>query len=127
MASCIALWAVCEFGAMLGCGADGRSTEGAGLGAAGSGMAGCGIGGAVLCACSCGGGLAFASEVKSLLEVPGVEARLDAVALDQIFTTWAAIGGRTAFEGVREVPPAHILLAERGTITLRPYWVPTPA
>lgn len=68
------------------------------------------------------GGLAFASEVKALLEVPGVEAELDLVAMDQIFTTWAPIGGRTAFRDIAEVPPGHVLLAGRGVVSLAPYW-----
>ncbi|WJH42146.1 hypothetical protein N7E02_10840 [Aliirhizobium terrae] len=37
------------------------------------------------------GTLYFASEVKALLTVPGIEAELDPIALDQIFTLWAPI------------------------------------
>ena len=69
-----------------------------------------------------GGTLYFASEVKALLEVPGITAELDPVALDQIFTFWFPLAPRTPFKGVSELPPAHVLIAERGNVTIRPYW-----
>src|SRR5437763_10082447 len=66
--------------------------------------------------------LYFASEVKALLEVPGLDASLDPIALDQIFTFWFPLAPRTAFRGISELPPAHMLIAERGRIDIRPYW-----
>jgi asparagine synthase (glutamine-hydrolysing) len=68
------------------------------------------------------GFLVFASEVKALLRFPGVEARLDPVALDQCFTFWFPLPPRTPWEGVRELPPGHLLVAERGRIALERYW-----
>ncbi|MCP4936646.1 MAG: asparagine synthase (glutamine-hydrolyzing) [bacterium] len=68
------------------------------------------------------GGLYFASEVKALLQVPGISAELDPVALDQIFTFWFPLAPRTAFKNIQEIPPAHILLAQNGHVELRPYW-----
>lgn len=38
-----------------------------------------------------GGGFYFASEIKALLTVPGIEAEIDPFALDEIFTLWAPI------------------------------------
>ncbi len=64
----------------------------------------------------------FASEVKGLLEIQGIEAKLDPIALDQIFTFWAPLAPRTAFEGIEELPPAHIMLVEEGRVEVRPYW-----
>src|SRR5262249_46248204 len=64
----------------------------------------------------------FASEVKSLLAVPGIDAELDPIALDQIFTTWAPIAPRTPFVGVEELPPGHILVADGAGIRVKPYW-----
>lgn len=69
-----------------------------------------------------GGGLCFASEVKALLTVPGVRAELDPFALDQIFTFWFPLCPRTPFKGILELPPAHVLIAEAGNVTVRPYW-----
>lgn len=69
-----------------------------------------------------GQGLAFGSEIKALLQMPGVEARMDAVALDQIFTVWTTLGQRTAFEGIQELEPGHVLTFENGQIRNRAYW-----
>jgi asparagine synthase (glutamine-hydrolysing) len=68
------------------------------------------------------GAIFFASEIKALLQVPGVSAELDPLALDQIFTFWFPLPPRTPFKGIRELPPAHVLVAtSRGTAS-RPYW-----
>lgn len=67
-------------------------------------------------------GLFFASEVKALLQVPGIAAELDPLALDQIFTFWCALPPRTAFKDILQLPPAHLLIAECGQVTVRPYW-----
>ena len=55
----------------------------------------------------------FASEAKALFRVPGVDAELDPIALDQIFTFWFPLAPRTIFKGVAELPPAHVLIAAR--------------
>ncbi len=73
-----------------------------------------------------GGDLAFASEIKALLAHPRISAELDPIALDQIFTYWSPTAGRTAFEGIRALPPGHWLTANRdGQIRIRPYWKPS--
>lgn len=64
----------------------------------------------------------FASEIKALLTVPGVRAEIDPVALDQTFTLWAPIPPRTAFKGIEELPPAHMMIVEDGRARLRSYW-----
>lgn len=68
------------------------------------------------------GAIAFASEVKALLEVPGVTAELDAIALDQMFTFWFPLAPRTPFKDIAELPPAHVLVASAEGLTTRPYW-----
>ena len=64
----------------------------------------------------------FASEVKALLQVPGVKAEIDPVALDQIFTLWAPIAPRTPFRGIHELEPASLMIVDEGGIVIRPYW-----
>ena len=66
--------------------------------------------------------LYFASEVKALLQVPGIDAEVDPFALDQIFTFWFPLAPRTIFKGISELPPAHTLTARRGKVTTRRYW-----
>lgn len=67
-----------------------------------------------------GGTLYFASEVKALLEVPGVSAEIDPIALDQIFTLWAPIAPRTPFRDIHELEPGHLMIADQNGTTTRP-------
>ncbi|WP_018237089.1 asparagine synthase (glutamine-hydrolyzing) [Ensifer sp. BR816] len=69
-----------------------------------------------------GNTLYFASEIKALLKVPGVEAEIDPIALDQIFTLWAPIAPRTPFRNILELEPAHLMIVDRRGVTTRPYW-----
>jgi asparagine synthase (glutamine-hydrolysing) len=68
------------------------------------------------------GTLYFASEVKALLEVPGIAAELDPFALDQIFTFWAPIAPRTPFKNIFQLPPASIMVVDQDSTTVKPYW-----
>ncbi len=67
-------------------------------------------------------GFYFASEVKALLTVPGIAAELDPVALDQIFTLWFPLAPRTPFKNIFELPPGHMLVADRNGTRSRAYW-----
>src|SRR5690606_24123517 len=66
--------------------------------------------------------LLFASEIKSILELSERARRLDLHGLAQVFTFWASVGERTAFEGVRSIPPGCMLSIENGRQTLSRYW-----
>ncbi|WP_379066426.1 asparagine synthase (glutamine-hydrolyzing) [Mesorhizobium sp. UC22_110] len=66
--------------------------------------------------------LFFASEIKALLTVPGIEASLDPLALDQIFTLWAPLAPRTAFKGISELPPGHLMIVDEGRIDRHAWW-----
>ncbi len=69
--------------------------------------------------------LMFASEAKALFADPELPRRLDVAALDQVFTFWGPLPGRTLFQGVREVPPAHYVewdLTNWGEGAPRRYW-----
>jgi asparagine synthase (glutamine-hydrolysing) len=56
--------------------------------------------------------LIFASEIKSILQHPGVERRLDPEGLTQVFTFWAPVAPATVMSGVRQLPPGHTLMIE---------------
>ena len=71
------------------------------------------------------GVLLFGSEVKALFQVPGIRARLDPIALNQCFTFWHPLAPRTPWQGIQELPPGHILVAQGSTITVQPYWAPS--
>lgn len=51
----------------------------------------------------------FASEMKALLEFPGVSFSLSPKNLSQYFTFWTSLSPNTAFEGIYEVPPGSYL------------------
>jgi asparagine synthase (glutamine-hydrolysing) len=66
----------------------------------------------------------FASEIKAILAYPGVERSLDPVALDQTFTFWTTLPGRTPFKGVSELRPGHYMDVVDGVPEIRRYWSP---
>jgi asparagine synthase (glutamine-hydrolysing) len=71
-----------------------------------------------------GGGLAWASEVKAMLELPGFEPKIDEEALRDFFEIGHLSGDRTWFERVELLPSACVLtwkLEERSASTRR-YW-----
>jgi asparagine synthase (glutamine-hydrolysing) len=71
------------------------------------------------------GGLAFASEVKSLVAGGLVEPRLDLVAAELFMAYGYVPGPATLFEGVRKLMPATTLVWEDGRIVAEaPYWTP---
>lgn len=69
-----------------------------------------------------GNSIYFASEIKALLRVPGVEAGLDPLALDQIFSLWAPVAPRTAFRNIFELEPAHMMICDANGIKTERYW-----
>ena len=73
-------------------------------------------------------GLAFASEVKSLIAAGLVEPRLDPDAAE-LFMAWGYVPGpATLFAGVRKLPPASQLLYADGRIVEQDeYWSPWEA
>lgn len=64
----------------------------------------------------------FASEIKAIFAGGPVKRELDPAALDEIFTFWHTTPPKTAFAGVHELAPAHILKFRNGVATTRQYW-----
>lgn len=62
----------------------------------------------------------FASEIKALLAA--LPAALDPQALAQYLSFRCVPGERTAFAGIRKVPPGHLLMLRGGALELRSYW-----
>ncbi|HSZ64335.1 MAG TPA: asparagine synthase (glutamine-hydrolyzing) [Terriglobales bacterium] len=69
-----------------------------------------------------GGKLAFASEIKALLEVPGIEASMNLEALDQYLTFLWVPDPLTMFEGIRKLPAGHYALWQDGRLDIKQYW-----
>jgi asparagine synthase (glutamine-hydrolysing) len=74
---------------------------------------------------STSGGLAFSSEIKSLLAGDLVEPRLDPLAAELYIADGDVPGPRTLFEGVRKLAPAATLVWEDGSLVGESvYWTP---
>src|SRR4051794_29953710 len=75
------------------------------------------------------GSLAFASELKALLRLPGVSRELDPAAIDAYLALQYVPGPGTAIRGISKVPPGHLLVVENGGERLERYWrlEPEPA
>ena len=65
---------------------------------------------------------AFASEIKSLLEYPEIPRQPDFEAWTEYLLHGYIPGPRSAFRDIRKLPAAHRLVAEKGSITIEPYW-----
>jgi asparagine synthase (glutamine-hydrolysing) len=66
--------------------------------------------------------LAFASEAKALLELPGVSARLDPDALHSYLSLGYVAAPKSMFAGISKLPPATLLSIEGARIEERRYW-----
>jgi asparagine synthase (glutamine-hydrolysing) len=74
------------------------------------------------------GGLAFASELRSLLAMPEFTARVSAQAVAQYLTFGYVPETHCIFEGVRKLPAGHRLTWEpNGAVRTEPYWSPNRA
>jgi asparagine synthase (glutamine-hydrolysing) len=66
--------------------------------------------------------LAFASELKALLQEPGLKVQLDPAALDTYLALGHVPAPATIFRDVAQLPPAHVLVWEAGRVRVEEYW-----
>ena len=66
--------------------------------------------------------LVFGSEIKSLLQFPGVERRANPEALSDYLSFGYVPDPLTAFRGIHKLPPGHTMTFRDGRITTRRYW-----
>ena len=66
--------------------------------------------------------LAFASEAKALLTLPGVSTQLDPSALHSYLNLGYVAAPQSIFRGIAKLPPASMLIVEGGRIEERRYW-----
>ncbi len=67
-------------------------------------------------------GLAFGSEIKSILTLPGFEKRVDHESLYHYFTFICVPAPLTIFEGIQKLRPGHYLKFQNGQVVTKPYW-----
>src|ERR1041385_450832 len=70
-----------------------------------------------------GGRLAFASELKVLLQLPEIERRLSWESVNHLFSTMCTLSSESIVEGVHKLKPGHVLTASvKDGICTREYW-----
>jgi asparagine synthase (glutamine-hydrolysing) len=75
-----------------------------------------------------GADVVFGSEIKALFRHPGCSVALDEEVLDEIAVFgYIATKSRTAFSGVRQVPPGCVVCFEQGLEVVQQYWAPPAA
>jgi len=71
------------------------------------------------------GGLAFASDINGLRDVPGYEFDIDERGVHDFFCFGHVLGPRSIFRQVRAIPPGHLLrLGPTGEPSLKRFWEP---
>lgn len=68
------------------------------------------------------GRLVFGSEIKSILQGPGVAAELDLDALNNFLSLKYVPAPQTLFKGISALPPGYLLICDRNGVTVREYW-----
>jgi len=69
------------------------------------------------------GRLAFGSELKSVLQLPEIERRLNWSSVNYLFTAMCTPSSESIVEGVHKLKPGHILTASaRHGVQIRQYW-----
>jgi asparagine synthase (glutamine-hydrolysing) len=72
--------------------------------------------------CQRNGKLVFASEIKALLEVPGIEASVNMEALDKYLTFLWVPDPLTMFDGILKLPAGHYATWQNGEFEIKQYW-----
>jgi asparagine synthase (glutamine-hydrolysing) len=66
--------------------------------------------------------LAFASEIKALLQVPEIQPELDLRSLNQYLTFLWVPDPNTMFQGIRKLPAGHYAVFRDGVLKITQYW-----
>jgi asparagine synthase (glutamine-hydrolysing) len=66
--------------------------------------------------------LAFASEIKSLLEIPSIPREVNPEALDMYLSLRYVPGPQTMFKNIFRLQPGHILVADDNGVRTTKYW-----
>ena len=69
-------------------------------------------------------GIVFASEIKSIIEDPGIQRELDPLALYHYLTLQYVPCPQTIYQGIHKLPPAHMLVWQDGKSRIQRYWQP---
>ena len=68
------------------------------------------------------GRLIFASEIKAILAIEGIERRVDLEALDAYLSLRYVPGPKTLFKNIFKLQPGHTLSVRNGRLSVQQYW-----
>lgn len=68
------------------------------------------------------GTLVFASEIKAILQYPGIHRAMNVLSMDRLLDYGFNLAPDTFLEGIRQVPPAGCLVADSGERRVATYW-----
>src|SRR5581483_1090769 len=66
--------------------------------------------------------LAFSSELRALRDLEGFDAKVDPQALHDFLTFRYTVAPLTMLEGIKKLPPGHLLTVKDGVVETREYW-----
>jgi asparagine synthase (glutamine-hydrolysing) len=69
-----------------------------------------------------GGRLVFASELKSLMQLPGISKEIDPGAIDLYLTYQYIPHPHSIYKGICKLPPGHFAVFENGELSVQRYW-----
>ncbi len=64
----------------------------------------------------------FSSEIKALFSNDQIDREIDYISLNQIFTFWTTLPGRTIFKDIKELPAGSYLKYKNSKLTITKYW-----
>ncbi|MFA6002671.1 MAG: asparagine synthase (glutamine-hydrolyzing) [Elusimicrobiota bacterium] len=68
------------------------------------------------------GFLAFASELRSLFVWPGISREADPESIDMYLSLQYIPSPKTVYRQVKKLPPGHVLVYEKGKVSVEKYW-----
>lgn len=74
--------------------------------------------------CKQDGRLAFASEIKSLRELPGLQLTIDPAAVDDFLTHQYVPYPKTIYREIAKLAPGHLAVYSNDQLEIDPYWTP---
>jgi asparagine synthase (glutamine-hydrolysing) len=66
--------------------------------------------------------LAFASEIKAIVQVPDLDLTVSLPAIANYFTYGHSFAPQTIYQKIQKLPPGHWMMVDETGITLRRYW-----
>jgi asparagine synthase (glutamine-hydrolysing) len=64
----------------------------------------------------------FASEIKAILQYPGIIKDMDLDSLQSYFTLGYIPGGNSIYDKIKKLPPAHVLTFHNHNVEINRYW-----